>query len=96
MLLALGCARMMLSRGDDELLLCTLVKSVRIDLQSRGYGCNSIFELHLGDAGRRLCSSSFLIHASTGVSWTTLDDVGSVRSIFFFLLLFRALRSAML
>ena len=37
----------------------------------------------------------FLIHAFAGVSWTTLVDVGSVLSIFF-LLLFRALRSAIL
>ena len=56
LLFALGCARMRLSRRDDELLLCTLVKSVRIDLRSRGYGCNSVFELHVDDAGRRLCS----------------------------------------
>ena len=55
-LFARWCARFRLSRRDDEFVLCSLVKSVRVDLRSRGFGCNSVFELHVDDAGRRLCS----------------------------------------
>ena len=41
-LFARWCARLRLSRRDDDFVLCTLVKSVRVDLRSRGFGCNSV------------------------------------------------------